>query len=189
MAAGTKTFTSFGLKSVYIATPPASAGAAVTWVAIPSVEQAGFKMSVSAVEQYGDDKYQATFLHSQKGQITVKGNKYSMTALDKLSANAAVVSAGSERMYFGTEIELRPPRVMVRAIAPIRNDDGTMDEMTLFWFNCDCQTIWDSGPQMERAKISELTMVFNTYPSTVDETGNAIPTSLGYAFGRFDVKV
>lgn len=182
-----KTFTTFGLKDVAIAVVPTSPNTTPTWVDIPSVEQAGGKMSVSEVEQWGDDKYQGTFYHSQKCQITVKGNKHSMEVFEMLSGNTLSSSGAVEQMYFGTEAELQPPRVMVRGTVTARNEDGTYDDMYIYWFSCDVKTLWESGPGGERAKMGEVQLQFNSYPSTVDEEGNALAGSIPYAFGRFDI--
>ncbi len=184
---GTKIVTTFGLSDVAIALPPATPGATVTWYDLPSVESAAFKLNVSEVEQYGDDRYQGTFYHSQKGAITVKFNKLSMAIFEVLSGNATTTVSGKESMYFGTNLELIPPQVMVRALVPYRDDTtGAASSMTVYWFKCDVKTPWDNFPGGERAKIGENTLMFNSYSSQKDDKGNAV-VGVDYAFGRFEL--
>lgn len=183
--AGTTIATGFGLRDVAIAAVPSAPDTEPVWIDIPSVESAAFKLNVEEVEQYGDDKYQGTYYHSQKGTITVKGNKLSMRVFEMLSGNTVTSSAGKESIYFGTEAELLPPRVMVRGIVGVRYENGTTGEMTVYWFNCDVRTVWDSIPGGERAKLAEVNLMFNSYASDKDERGNAIP--FGSAFGRFEL--
>jgi hypothetical protein len=182
---GTKIVTTFGLRDVAIALPTETPGTEPTWYDLPSVESAAFKLNVSEVEQYGDDTFQGTFYHSQKGAITVKFNKLSMAIFEVLSGNAVTTSAGKESMYFGTNSELIPPQVLVRALVPYRDDTtGAASSMTVYWFKCDVKTPWDNFPGGERAKIGENTLMFNTYSSQKDEKGNAV-VGVDYAFGRF----
>lgn len=184
---GTKIVTTFGLRDVAIALPVATPGTEPTWYDLPSVESAAFKLNVSEVEQYGDDTFQGTFYHSQKGAITVKFNKLSMAIFEVLSGNAVTTSGGKERMYFGTNTELIPPQVLVRAIVPFRDEmTGAASAMTVYWYKCDVKTPWDNFPGGERAKIGENTLMFNTYSSTKDQKGNAI-TGVDYAFGHFEL--
>lgn len=184
---GTKVVTTFGLRDVAIALPVVGPDGEPTWYDLPSVESAAFKLNVSEVEQYGDDTYQGTFYHSQKGAITVKHNKLSMAIFELLSGNTVTTATGTESMLFGTNKELIPPQVLVRAKVPFRNDNtGAAGEMLVYWFKADVKTPWDNFPGGERAKIGENTLVFNTYSSTKDEQGNAL-TGVDYAFGRFEL--
>lgn len=183
--AGTKIATGFGLRDVAIAAVPTSPNTNPNWIDIPSVESAAFKLNVEEVEQYGDDIYQGTFYHSQKGTITVKGNKLSMRVFEMLSGNTVTDSAGRESIYFGTEAELLPPRVMVRAIVPVRYEDGTTGSKYIYWFNTDVKTVWDSLPGGERAKLAEVNLMFNTYASDRDERGNPLPGGIR-AHGRIE---
>lgn len=183
---GTKIVTTFGLRDVAIALTLSAPGTP-SWIDLPSVESAAFKLNVGEVEQYGDDRYQGTFYHSQKGMITVKFNKISLAIFETLSGNIPTSSGTSQQMYFGTEEELIPPQVMVRAKVPFRDDaDGTAGEMTVYWFKCDVKTPWDSFPGGERAKIGENSIQFNSYAATIDDGGNTI-TQVDYAFGRFAI--
>lgn len=183
----TKIATGFGLRDVAIAVVPTAPDTTPVWIDVPSVESAAFKLNVEQVEQFGDDRYQGTFYHSQKGTITVKGNKLSMRVFEMLTGTTVTSDAGMENLYFGTENELIPPRVMVRGIVPVRYEDGTTGQMTIYWFNCDCTTVFDSIPGGERAKLAEVNLTFNSYVSTTDERGNALPASVGSAFGRFEL--
>lgn len=178
-----KVATGFGLRDVAIATVPTAPNTDPAWIDVPSVESAAFKLNVEEVEQYGDDVYQGTFYHSQKGTITVKGNKLSMRVFEMLSGNTVSSSAGKESIYFGTEAELLPPRVMVRGTIPVRYDDGTTGSQYVYWFNCDVKTVWDSLPGGERAKLAEVNLMFNSYASSQDERGNTLPGGIR-AFGR-----
>lgn len=184
--AGSIIATGFGLRDVAIAAIPEAPSSTPTWIDVPSVESAAFKLAVEEVEQYGDDKRQGSFYHSQKGTITVKGNKLSMRVFEMLSGNAVTTSGAKESIYFGTEAELLPPRVMVRGIVPVRLEDGSVGTQTVYWFNCDVKTVWDSIPGGERAKLSEVNLMFNSYPSATDDEGNAIPGGIT-AFGRMDI--
>src|SRR5919205_3754942 len=101
-----KRVTTFGLRDVAIAPIPSAPASTPVWTDIPSVESAAFKLNVSEVEQYGDDTYQGTFYHSQKGAITVKFNKLSMAIFEVVSGNAVTTVSGKEKMLFGTNLEL-----------------------------------------------------------------------------------
>jgi hypothetical protein len=185
---GTRIITSFGLRDVAIALPVSTPGTDPTWYDLPSVESAAFKLNVGEVEQWGDDTYQDTFYHSQKGAITVKFNKISMEIFELISGNATLTSGTGEQMYFGTAEELIPPRLLVRATVPYRDsDDATAGSMTVYWFSCTVKTPWDSFPGGERAKLGENTLMFNSYSSTTDEKKNALSGSIASAFGRFEV--
>jgi hypothetical protein len=90
-------------------------------------------------------------------------------------------------MYFGTNLELIPPQVLVRAKVPYRDDTtGQPGLMTVYYFKCDVKTPWDNFPGGERAKIGENTLQFNSYASTKDDAGNAL-VGVDYAFGRFEM--
>src|SRR3954468_22885566 len=95
---GTKIVTTFGLSDVALALPVVGPAGTPVWVDLPSVESAAFKLNVSEVEQYGDDTYQGTFYHSQKGAITVKFNKLSMAIFELISGNAVTTVSGTEGM-------------------------------------------------------------------------------------------
>lgn len=182
--AGSKTTTGFGLRKVELALRPTAPNATPTWVAIPSVESAAFKLNVEETEQWGDDKHQGTFYHSQKGTITVKGNKLSMRVLELLSGNTVTSAAGGkEKILFGTDKELIPARVMVRGVTPTRNEDGTVGEMVTYWYNCDVKTVWDGIPGSERAKLAEANLMFNSYASETDDEGDPI-VGAEWAFGH-----
>lgn len=178
------TFTGFGLRDVAIATVPTSPGTPPNWIDIPAVESAAFKLNVSEVEQYGDDQYLGTYYHSQKGSITVKATKLSMQVFEVLSGNSVGSAGGAESIFFGTTDELIPPRVMVRGITPVRLEDGSVGEMTSYWYNCDVKTVWDSLPGSERAKLVEVNLTFNSYISDQDHEGNPLSSP---AFGHFVV--
>lgn len=184
-----KRVTTFGLRDVAIAAIPSAPASTPTWTDIPSVESAAFKLAVSEVEQYGDDTYQGSFYHSQKGTITVKCNQLSTKVFEMISGNTVDTSvAGTESMYFGTEAELIPPRLMVRAKVGYRNEvTGAAGEMLVYWFKCDVKTPWDSIPGGERAKLGENTLQFSSYSSTQDEKGDPLDGGISYAFGRYDL--
>lgn len=182
-----KVVTTFGLRDVALAARPSAPASTPTWIDIPSVESAAFKLAVSEVEQYGDDTYRGSFYHSQKGTITVKCNMLSTKIFEMISGNTVTSSGGVEKMYFGTVGELIPPRLMVRAIIGYRDETtGAAGQMTVYWFNCDVKTPWDSIPGGERAKLGENTLQFSSYASLVDEKGDTI-SGTEYAFGRFEV--
>lgn len=185
--AGTRIVTPFGLRDVAVALPVTTPGTEPTWVDVPSVESAAFKLNVSEVEQYGDDTYQGTFYHTQKGSITVKFNKLSMAVFELLSGNVVRTVSGREEMYFGTEKELIPPIVLVRALVPYRDETtGQPGEQTVYWYRCTVKTPWDNIPGGERAKLGENTMMFDSQASRVNHRGEAV-VGVNYAFGHFAV--
>lgn len=184
--AGTKTVSGFGLRDVAIAPRPSAPATTPSWTDVPSVESAAFKLEVGEVEQWGDDVYQGTWYHSQKGKINVKGNKLSTLVLEKLSGNTvSAVTGGKEALFIGTDLELVPPKLIVRATVPVRNSStGAAGVMEAFWFDVDCKTIWDNMPGSERAKLVEVMLEMNTYASTQDEKGDPLPAGITTAFGK-----
>lgn len=185
----TKEFTGFGLRDLAIAAIPTTPASTPVWTDIPLIEQADFKLDVKEVELWGDDAYQGTFYHSATGKITAKANRMAMKVLEMLSGVSGVSEVdGSETIYIGTEAEMIPPRVMVRGIVPVRNADGTAGTMTVYWFNTEVKTLWDSAPGSSRAKIMELNLTFNCFASKVDEKGNTLPVNVVTAFGRINIK-
>jgi hypothetical protein len=180
--------TGFGLRDVAIALLPSGPGTTPTWVDIPSVESAAFELAVGEEKQYGDDKYQGTFYHTQEGTISVETNKLDLDVFEMLSGNTVSVDSGADSLYFGTESELLPPQVMVRALIPYRNDDGTTGVMRVYWFKADVTTLWSNVPGSTRAEIMSMELNFNVYPSATNEKGDPIPASAGgHAFGRFSL--
>ncbi len=146
-----------------------------------------FKLDVGEVEQWGDDQYIQSWRHSQKGTITVKGNKLSVDVLEALSGNAASSPDTNVTMYIGTDVELVPPRVMVRAKTTMRLDDGSLGYTYVYFFNCDVKTVWESGLGGERAKLAEVQLSFTVYASETDEVGEAIDPTYAWAFGRYEI--
>lgn len=181
------TFSAFGLKDVAICAVPTAPATTPVWIDVPAVESAAFKLDVGEVEQWGDDKYLGTFYHSQKGSITVKANKIAMNVLEALSGNAVTSSGSQERILFGTEDELFPPRVMVRGTTTIRLEDGTVADMVCYFYNTSVKTVWDGLPGSERAKLTQVNLMFNTFASTQDEKGDAVPGGKS-AHGHFTIK-
>lgn len=185
----TKTGTTFGLRDVQIALRPSAPATTPTWIDIPGVESAAFKLDVGEVEQWGDDVYLGTWYHSQKGSISVKGNMLSLRALEVVSGNTVFSAAGTEKIYIGTDLELTPPRIVVKAQMAYRSQAGVASYAYVYWFNCDVKTIWETMPGGERAKLGELTLMINSYASTQDEKGDTLAVASGAttAFGRLDI--
>jgi hypothetical protein len=185
----TKNFTGFGIRDLAVALMPAGPGGSPVWKDVPLIEQAEFKLDVKEQELWGDDRYAGTFYHSATGKITAKANRIAMNILEMLSGVDGVSNVdGSESVYFGTEAELLPPRVMVRAIVPVRNADGTAGLLTVYWFSTEVKTLWENLPGSSRAKIMEVNFVFNVFASEVDETNTPLPVDIVTAFGRIDVE-
>lgn len=183
-----KSFTGFGIRDLAVAVVPTAPATTPVWVDVPLIEQAEFKLDVKEAEVWGDDRYAGTFYHSATGKITAKANRTSMKILEMLSGVDGVSNVdGSESVYFGTEAELLPPRVMVRAIVPIRNANGTAGTLTVYWFSTEVKTLWENLPGSARAKIMETNFMFNCFASEVDEEGTTLPVDIVTAFGRIDV--
>lgn len=186
----TSKITGFSITDLAIAAVPTVGNTTPTWYDVPLIEEAMFKLDVKQAELWGDDKYVDTFYHSPTGVITAKVNQMSLSILERLSGVDGVSSGdGAQQVYIGTQAELRPPRVMVRAKIPARFDDGTFGEEVIYWFKCSVTTLWDSSPGNSRGKIQEINWKINVFSSETDERGDALPAQCdGSAFGRMDVK-
>lgn len=183
-----KNFTGFGIRDLAVAAVSLVATPTPVWIDVPLIEQAEFKLDVKEQELWGDDRYAGTFYHSATGKITAKANRIAMNILEMLSGVAGVSNVdGSESMYFGSENELLPPRVMVRAIVPVRNANGTAGTLTVYWFQTEVKTLWENLPGSARAKIMEVNFTFNVFASEKDEKGVVLPVNIKTAFGRIDV--
>jgi hypothetical protein len=185
----TKKLTGFGIKRLDVAAVPTAPGSTPDWINVPLIEQASYKHDVKEVELWGDDRYQGTFYHSATGKISAKANRMALAVFELLSGVSGVSTADDgETLYFGTEDELLPPRIMVRAQVPVRNDNGTRGTMTVYWFQTEVKTLWENLPGAERAKIQEVPITFNCFSSEQDEKGDPLPAHVKTAFGKLAVK-
>lgn len=185
----TKQITGFGIRQLDVAPVPTAAASTPVWTNVPLIEQASYKHDVKEVELWGDDTYQGTFYHSATGKISAKANRLALAVFELLSGVSGVSTVGDgETLYFGTQDEEAPPRIMVRAIVPVRNANGTKGVMTVYWFQTEVKTLWENLPGSERAKIQEVPLMFNCFSSTVDEKGDTLPAHVVKAFGKLCVK-
>lgn len=183
-----KTVTAFGMRDLQVALPPGTPGTEPTWVDVPSVVSAMFKLNTQEVEQWGDDIYQGSFYHSQKGTITVKFNKLSLEFFELITGNTVTSAASVETIHFGTNLELIPPFLVVRGKTAYRDDaTGLQGMMTIYWYKADVKTPWDNFPGGEFSKLAEPTLQFNTYPSALDHKRDPIPVAYETAFGHCEV--
>jgi hypothetical protein len=184
----TKNFTSFGLRKLEVAAIPTAPATTPTWIPVPLIEQAEFKLDVKEQELWGDDVYQGTFYHSATGKITAKANRTSLRIFEMLSGVNGSSTGGTQKLYFGTDKELLPPRVLVRA--EMRGRDGDTGAETIdrvYWYQAEVKTVY-ANLGGARAKIQEVNLEFNTFSSIQDEQGNPIdPAVGGRAFGHREV--
>lgn len=184
----TKKFTSFGLEDLAIAVIPTTPATTPTWIDVPYIEEAVFKLDPKVAELWGDDEYQGSFFHSVTGKINAKANSTSLRVFEMLTGVTGSSTGGTQKMYFGTRKERTPPRIMVRALMRGRDDAGLETTDIIYWYNCDVTTVYASGLQGKRGAIQEVALEFNTYRSSQDEQGNPIdPTVGGSAFGHREV--
>lgn len=179
--------TTFGIEDVQVKLP-----ADGSWVDIPAVTSASFKGSVSEVEIYGDDVQQDTWLHSQKGQLSVKCSKSSMEVFEKLTGDSATSSAGSsfERLQIMSDTQLTPPDVAVKCTIKARNhNSSTVRKVYAIFYKCRVRTVFEGTPDGAHGKAGEVSLTFDVLRSGKDENGTntaiTLPTST-YAFGRIE---
>jgi hypothetical protein len=186
--AGTKKMTGFGLRDVAVAARPTAPATTPVWKDIPLVESAMFKLDVKEAELWGDDRYAGTFYHSVQGKLSVKSNMIALDVFELITGTPVDTSVpGTEKMYFGTDEETLPPRLIVRGIIPTRNLDGTVGTLTVYFFNTEVKTPYENLPGSERAKIMETQLQFNCFSSEQDEKGDTLTGGVTTAFGRIDV--
>lgn len=190
---GTAKVTTFGVEDVKIKLPVTSyVNGDSEWIDIPAVTAASFKGSVSEVEIYGDDVYQDTWYHSQKGQLNVKCSKAAMRVFELLTGNDAVSSAGSttEKIQIMEDSQLTPPDVAVKCTMKARTDSGAVAKVTAIFYRCRVRTTFESFPDGAHGKAGEVTLMFDVQRSEKDEynTNNAYTLPSGKAaFGRIEL--
>ncbi|MEN9935094.1 MAG: hypothetical protein RLZZ387_1673 [Chloroflexota bacterium] len=183
--AASKTFYWFGISKLEVAAMPTSAGTNPTWTQVPSVESAALRASASEVKVYGDNALQYTFVHSPEMQMNVKLTKFSGPVAELITGNTAVSSASKESMYVMTNKDLNPPLLIARVTVPAKdNTTGVSRDLSLIFFRCSFRPIWDNFGS-ERGKATELNWVVDILSSTKTETGDPIPGTIDYAFGRY----
>ena len=169
-----KTASGFGLRHVAVAARPSTPATPPVWIDIPAVTAASFILEVEEVEQYGDDQLLGVFYHTQKGMITVTSTKIATDVIAAVTGNAIVTSGAAETLPIGTEAELIPPRVMVRAVVPVTYEDGSAGEEEAVWYNCTVKTAYESMPGNTRAEIQNVNLSFRTFRSSQDENGDPL---------------
>lgn len=170
-------FTGFSLSAVYQKAreiTPHGAGA-ITWTQVPAVIDAKFQLDVSSVEQWGDNKLIDMFYHSQKGKINVKGTKISTAALEVVTGQTASTYSSVDCLDIGTEDELVPPHVTVKALIPARDSaDGSAKKLTCLWYNTSVKTAWQNMPGATRAELVEVQLEYDTFASLYDHRGDPL---------------
>jgi hypothetical protein len=185
--AATKDFYWFGVKKLELAAMPTAPATTPTWTHVKSVEQASLRASLSEVKVYGDDTLQYTFVHSPEMQLNVKLTKFRGVVAELVSGNAAVTVSGVESIYIMTNKDLNPPLLIAKVTIPAKDDStGASKDLTLIFFRVSFRPIWDNFGS-ERGKATELNWVADILSSTQDEQGNAIPGTIDYAHGRYDI--
>lgn len=178
----TKTGPVFSIRNVYIKKPTDPG-----WTQIPQVTSAAFKGTVTEVELVGDNALIGTLRHSQKGQLVVKASYTSMGILEMVTGVAGSVAGSVEVLWGGTDAELAPPILAVRAVMPVQRVDGTASgTLTATFFNSQVSTAYESIPGATYATLSEFTLTFNCYKSSTDENGANLPSGLRALF-RIDM--
>lgn len=181
--AGTRVATGIGLRDLKIAARLTAPGT-VQWIDVPAATDAAFRMAVSTVEQWGDDELQNTFYHSQKGTISCTASYQTMAVLEALSGNTVRSSGGAEIIDIGTLAELTPPHVAVKGtIGNARRNDGTSTSIDIIFYNTSVQTVF-SDMSASTGALQTMTLNFDTYTSSRDENGVALPNS---AHGRLAI--
>jgi hypothetical protein len=178
------TFYHFGVAKVEVAPVPTAPGTTPTWEHVPSVESAVVKLTNSEENVFGDDKKQYTFYHTPEGTVEIKLTKWSPDAVTLLTGNTtATVSGVGEVEFLGTQKDIAPKEVMVRVTIPTRDDaTGAIRILYLIALRVTFKSLWDSGINAERGKATELTWMGSLSSSTKDETGDALPAGVDYAF-------
>lgn len=183
--AATKRFYWFGVKKLETAPIPSGPGPEPTWTAVPSIEQAQLRASISEVKVYGDDTLQYTFVHSPETQLTVKLTKFDGPTAEALTGNTATTVSSKEELLIMTNKDLNPPQKMLRVTLPAKDDaDGSAKDLFLILFKCQVRPIWDNFGS-ERGKATELNWVFDVLASTKDERGNTLPAGVTFAMGKY----
>ena len=178
-------YTGFSIKAVDIAVYSTTPNPSPSWINIPGVEDASYKQEASEVLQYGDNKLLGVFFHSQKGVMTVKATQMSDRVQEVLSGVNASISAVTEYMYAGTDSELNPPYVVIRATIPIRMAASGINANGFFYvFKALVKSAYEMSEGGAYGKLLVPTYTFTALAATQDEMGNALPVGVGFAFGR-----
>lgn len=181
-------FSAFGLADVEIAKYSDTAGISGAWKDVPGVTQANCKMSVSTVDQMGDDQRIHVWFHSQKGTVSIRATQASLIVLEMMSGNDVSSSpTGFENLLFGTNKELEPPEIVLRAKA--RTKDNPRDWATVYFFRGVVHTAFEDVINFQLGKELEVTWNVELLPSTRDEKGQSLSAVWGvdYAMGRLEV--
>ena len=184
---GTAKVTTFGIEDLAIKLP---SGTADVWTDVPGVTEAAYKGSTAEVEVWGDDVYQDTWFHSQKGQITAKCSIHAMRVLEMLTGNDAVSSGSYEKLQIMEDSQVDPPTVALKAKIKAHTGAGTHDYVTAVWYKCRTRVAFESVPQGQFGKAGEVMLTFTALRSTVDENNtnnaNTLPSGKA-AFGRIEL--
>lgn len=195
MAASNTIFSSFGLADVAIAKYDNTLGIAASpgWLDVPGVMQAQARMSVTPVEQFGDDQRLNIFYHSQKGQVALRASQTSLYVLEILSGNLVSSSpASSESILFGTDLELQPPEVALRCRATVKDAPSGRNTLTVFFFRGVVNTAFEETMNLQFGNVTEVVWNIEILPSKRTEAGQLISSLAGfgastYAMGRIQV--
>ncbi len=190
MATASSIASTGGLRDVAIKT----FGASTTWWDVPGVMELTPGAEADTVVQNGDDVYVRTFMANYKGSLTLVS---SMTALDIMalvSGNSVSSTGGTESdMYVGTDYDLEPPLLVIRAKCRAQDDDARSTTVGLWlWFHVyalKCQLSKPtSAPEVGNNKLMQQRVEFTVIPSTVDEANVAVATAMGHALYHVRIK-
>ncbi len=190
MAVASSISSTGGLRDVSIRT----FGASTTWWDVPGVMELNPASEAATVEQYGDDVYVRTFLSNYKGSLALVTSMTSMDILALVSGNSVSSTGGTESdMYVGTDYDLEPPLLVIRAKCRAQDDDSRSTTVGLWvWFHVyalKCQLAKpNSPPEIGNNKLAQQRIEFTVIPSAVDEANAAVATAMGHALYHIRTK-
>lgn len=164
--------TTFSLTDVSFAVPQTDGTTEPTWVDVPGVTMCAFKGEVAIVDQYGDNRYIQSHRYNQKGSITVKGEMSSFEVLELVTRNTASSGGGGAGIIrFGTDTELQPQVICVRAKTQVVKEDGSAGVGTFYAYRCQVNNPWSTIAGYEYGKTGEIQFELTVYKHNKDHKG------------------
>jgi len=190
MATASRIASTGGLRDVSIKL----VGAGTTWTDVPGAMELTPATEADTVIQVGDDTYIRTFMANYRGSLTLISSMTFFDLMALVSGNSASTTGGIEYdLYAGTDLELEPPTLVIRAKCRAQDDDSTSTTYGAWlWFHIyalKCQISKPtSAPEVGNNKLMQQRLEFTVIPSSVDETNTDLPVAIDKALYHMRIK-
>lgn len=126
MSQATENWYSFAIDQAWVAAY--STSVAATWTELPVTSNSTIDMAVTRAEvRDGEGNLMHTWFHTQTATISLTMRQWGMRVLELISGNPVSSSDGYDKIDFGRDEEITPPRCRIRAYCRAVDDTGVTE--------------------------------------------------------------